>query len=185
MTDKDTFRKLIADKTSALSEEYFARSDEGIYERVVTLPEFIAARRILFYYSIGREPDTHALIEFALSLGKIAALPVSLPGGIMTARVVSDISELRVRSLKIPAPEDDSEELPPDEIDLIVVPAVAFDRNGYRCGRGGGYYDRYLPLSSAFTVGLCRAALLSDGVPRQAHDVSVKCVVTESGVLRL
>ena len=59
---------------------------------------------------------------------------------------------------------------PPEEIDLILVPGLAFDRSGYRLGQGGGYYDRYLPRSRACMVALCRDCFLLSAVPREEHD---------------
>ena len=73
----------------------------------------------------------------------------------------------------------------PEKGDLLIVPALCFDRQGYRLGQGGGYYDRYLEkYDGVFTAGLCRAALLMDAVPREEHDRRVDCVVTEENAAR-
>ena len=66
-----------------------------------------------------------------------------------------------------------------EEIDLILVPAVCYDRQGYRLGFGGGYYDRWLTDSTAFRVGMCRTAVLQDHVPVEAHDTRVDVLLTE------
>ena len=71
------------------------------------------------------------------------------------------------------------------DIDAILVPAVAFDRRGYRVGYGGGYYDRFLPelRGRAVRVGLAFACQLVDSVPAGAHDVPVDFIVTETEII--
>jgi 5-formyltetrahydrofolate cyclo-ligase len=84
----------------------------------------------------------------------------------------------------IPEPDDAAPRLEPCPGDLILVPALTFDRNGYRLGQGGGYYDRFLSAHDLFSVGLARDVLLLDDVPRESHDQCVSCLVTESCILR-
>ena len=71
------------------------------------------------------------------------------------------------------------------EIDLALVPAVCYDRRGYRLGFGGGYYDRWLADFSGFRVGLCRGLVLQDRVPTEAHDSRVDLLITEQESLSL
>jgi 5-formyltetrahydrofolate cyclo-ligase len=66
-------------------------------------------------------------------------------------------------------------------LELIIVPALTYDRMGYRLGYGGGYYDRYLLNIPAFTVGMARERLVRDALPRESHDVAMKCLATEKG----
>lgn len=71
--------------------------------------------------------------------------------------------------------------LPPEAFDLAIVPAVAFDREGYRLGRGGGYYDRYLEQTNCVKAGLCFESFLLPSVPHEAHDVRMDRIFTEEG----
>lgn len=177
---KKALRREIREKISALPEEYIRESDEGIAERVFSLPEFLRAKTIFTFYSIGREPDTHRIITKALELGKTVALPVCFKGGVMEARVIRDIGEVRPSSMMgLMEPLDSTEVVPPEDLDFIVVPALAFDEEGYRVGYGGGYYDRFLSRTKAYTVGVARERLMMEKVPREPHDVAVHCVVTE------
>ena len=66
-----------------------------------------------------------------------------------------------------------------EAIELALVPAVCYDRERYRLGFGGGYYDRWLEGFSGFTVGLCREPILQAQVPREAHDQRVDLLLTE------
>ena len=74
--------------------------------------------------------------------------------------------------------------LAPEELDLILLPCVSASRSGERLGYGGGFYDRYLPKTKAFRALLIRERLLSDDIPREAHDQPVDAVITEAGVFR-
>ena len=71
----------------------------------------------------------------------------------------------------------------PEEIDLVLVPGLCYDRQGYRLGFGGGYYDRWLAGFPGLRVGLCREAVLQDRLPVEHHDLPVDLVVTESECL--
>ena len=70
-----------------------------------------------------------------------------------------------------------------ESIDLTLVPAVCYDRQGYRLGFGGGYYDRWLDDFHGFSAGLCREEFLLDHLPHEAHDRPVCAVVTPQAVL--
>jgi 5-formyltetrahydrofolate cyclo-ligase len=176
---KKALRDALLREITALPAEYIAASDAGILEKLSTLPEFVTAGVILFYYSVNREPDTHRAIELALRLGKTVALPISYRGGVMRAHEVLSAGDPIPGLHGIPAPPESSRLIEKDEIDLIIVPALSFDGAGFRLGYGGGYYDRYLPGARAYTVGLARRRLLKPSVPREPHDVPVRCVVTE------
>jgi len=101
----------------------------------------------------------------------------------MEARIVYDLSELQPAMLGIPAPAGTAPVIAPETLDLIIVPALTYDRAGFRLGYGGGYYDRYLFGIPAFTLGLARERLIEAELPKEPHDVAVKCVITECGII--
>lgn len=181
--DKKSFRRDVLLEIDSLPPEYIALSDDGLRKNFLSLPEFEKADTIFAYISMGREPDTVHIIKAALAMGKTVALPVSFSGGIMEPRIIHSLSELVPGKFGILSPPDNAPVLKEEDIDLVIVPAVTFDRSGFRLGRGGGYYDRFLARSSAFTVGLGREALIRP-VPLEPHDMSVNCLVTEAGVFR-
>jgi 5-formyltetrahydrofolate cyclo-ligase len=169
---------------SALSPRYVGLSDAGIAREVVSMPEYLSAETVLLFYGTAGEVNTLPIIEDALSKRKTVCLPESLPGGIMHARRILSLLGLLGGRFGIPAPRRGAELVPPERLGFILVPGLTFDRAGYRLGRGGGYYDRYLPQTRAYTAGVCREELLCDAVPREAHDAPVACVVTETGARR-
>ncbi|NCB74677.1 MAG: 5-formyltetrahydrofolate cyclo-ligase [Clostridia bacterium] len=185
MLDKKTFRAEISARIAALDSDYIAESDRAILERLLELPEFINAPRVFTYLSVGREVDTVGLIEHCRRLGKTLALPISRENGAMSfALLEGALSELPVGRYGIPSPREGSNELIPENGDIIIVPALSCDVEGYRLGHGGGYYDRYLAACKAFSVGLCRETLMSVRLPRDEFDIRLNCLVTEKRIAR-
>jgi 5-formyltetrahydrofolate cyclo-ligase len=97
----------------------------------------------------------------------------------MEARAVTDLSGLERTKYGLMEPLSSTQIVPPEALDFIIVPALTYDRDGYRIGWGGGYYDRYLPRTKGFTCGVARERLLVETVPRETHDMAVACVATE------
>jgi len=177
--EKDVLRKRLSEDIALLPVDYLIESNNGIFKRVTELKEFMKARTVMTYYSVKREPDTLKIAKYAMVEGKTVAFPKCYGGGVMEARAVSNFDELKPAVLGIPAPSDNSPVIPHEALDIIIVPALAYDINGYRLGYGGGYYDRYLKGINAFTVGLTRERLMQTGHPVDFHDIAVKCVITE------
>ena len=153
---------------------------EELTQAFLVLPEVAQADTILVFYGVGREPDTRPAIRALLERGKRVALPKCLPGRRMQARAVSGLDKLTPGPFRIPEPGEDCPVVDREEIGLILVPAVAYDRRGYRLGQGGGYYDRCLAGYQGRTVGLCRDVLLQDRLPAEPHDLGVEVVLTET-----
>jgi len=178
-------RKEIKAKIAQFNEATLSESNAGILSHISALPEFLAARRVFTYLSIGREPDTRRLIELCLSLKKTVAVPYKYNAGEMQFALLDRPAEALEKGIfGIPVPSDDTVELVPGEGDLLVVPALCCDENGYRLGRGGGYYDRYLTEHTIFSVGLCREALMVEKVPLDVWDKRVSCVITDKRIAR-
>jgi len=179
MEIKHELRRQVRAMICNLPDDYIVESDSGLYRGVTSLPEFIQAQTVMFYYSVDREPRTLDIVNAAFALGKTVAFPYCYMGGRMEARAVQSLDELVPAMLKIPAPTDASAVIAPEEIDLVIVPALTYDTDGFRLGYGGGYYDRYLSGLRAVTVGLARERLFWDKLPREEHDIPVKCLITE------
>ena len=163
----------------------------GYVERLIPMPGSIPgiklglANTVLLYCSMGTEPDTEAVLEELLARGKRVALPRCLPGRSMETRLyVPGLPLLRHRYGML-EPGADHPLVETAQIDLALVPALAYDIRCMRMGRGGGYYDRYLADFPSVTVGLCRDALLQKKIPAEPHDRPVGLVVTETRLFRL
>jgi 5-formyltetrahydrofolate cyclo-ligase len=178
--EKAALRVQLMKRIEALPGDYIAESDGGIFENMIGLPEFQSAATIFTYYSMGRESDTRKIVEYALARGQTVALPVCMKHGVMDARAITSVAELSLSSYGLLEPLSSSRVIMPDALDFIIVPALTYDGDGYRLGYGGGYYDRFLMRTRAFTAGVARERLLMEVLPREAHDMAVRCVVTES-----
>ena len=133
----------------------------------------------MFYISFGGEPETSGMIEAARSSGKIVMVPVCTKNNmIIRPCLLEDSAELRIGPYGIREPALERP-VPIDNLDLVIVPGVAFDKKGNRLGRGKGYYDRFLKELSddTATIGLAYDFQILPSVPVQAHDVSVKRVL--------
>lgn len=180
--DKMVFRARMKALTEQLGEDYLKKSDNEIAAAVLSLAEYQRADSVFAYSAMGRECATREIIEDALKKGKTVALPVVLGGGKMVfAEYRGALCE---GAFGIGEPAKGAETLIPTDRDIVVVPALCCDREGFRLGRGGGYYDRYLVGCPAFTVCPCREKLMAERVPRDWNDLPVLAVITEDRTIR-
>jgi len=169
-------------RRQALPREYHAAASAKICSSLLSLPEYQNANVIFSYFPVGGEVDVMALNRAAIADGKRLAFPVCQRGGIMhaysvpdTTAVVCGMYGILQPDLSLAAPVFSA------EIDLVIVPVVAFDEARNRLGHGAGYYDRYLPLCNhAKTIGV---AFQTQGFPDvypAPHDVALDAIITES-----
>lgn len=185
---KRALRSEIRFRIAALEESVCQSSDRALFFKLLELPEYHRAETLFAYVSVRKEVDTVAILEYAFAQGKRVALPVLCeePGKMIFA-AVSSRAELTEGRFGIPEPKQGFPPVLPDHRTLILVPALCYDRFGFRLGQGGGYYDRWLAnlCPGAVTVGLCRDCLLQPQIPHLSHDIAVDYVVTEEKILRL
>ena len=177
--------KSIINSYSALEKR---RKSDIIRDKLLNEEEFKKAKCVVSYVSMGEEADTHQLIDESIRMGKIVGVPVLLPakGGkgekkLMISRITDRMKQLEVGPYCISQPKpSDIKPISCAEMDLILVPALAFDRKGRRLGRGKGYYDRFLGNipESALTVGLCFDFQMMESVPTLPHDIPVRMVIS-------
>lgn len=182
--EKAALRRRLIEEQEKLDAEYLRRSDAGLFSRLRRLPEYREASSIFLYVGTGKEPNTAVLIPELLAAGKRVAVPLCRDAGEMDARLIGSPEELRPGRFGIPEPDPRSPCLLPRETDFILIPGLCFDREGYRLGRGGGYYDRYLAGSSAYSAGLCRGIFLKEHLCRQGHDRRADAVISEEELIR-
>ena len=176
--DKDTLRRQVRDRLSRMPEAARRQEDEALFASFLARPEAAQAKTLVLFYGVGAEPETARLFSPLLEQGKVIGLPRMLPGrGMQVHRYYPD-RPLIPHPFGIPEPEANAPVLTPEDIDLVLVPALCYDRRGFRLGMGGGYYDRWLARYHGMTVGLCRQELLFDRLPVLPHDRPVDLVIT-------
>ena len=182
--EKRLLRQKVRQILAGLSPEELRRSDDALFTRFLALPQVERAGTIFAFLGIpGREPDTSRLIAGLWERGKTVGLPRMLPERGMEVRRYGPDTVLRRAGFGILEPGEDSPLLLKEEIGLALVPAVCYDRLGYRLGFGGGYYDRWLADFPGVRVGLCREVVLRDRVPAEDHDSRVELLLTEGECL--
>ena len=183
--EKNALRDQYKAKRSALSPENKADMDRKILDRVQALVSYRYVDTVLLYYPKPTEIDTLPLAKAALAAGKKVAFPVTGENGRMEFRLVenldSDLIDGRF-GIPEPAPSCPLFEKNGRSSALILVPALAFDKEGYRLGYGKGYYDRYLEDFVVTSVGLVYYDFIADRLPRGRFDRAVDLLVTEKGV---
>jgi len=159
-----------------------------IWERVRGLDVYHRADTVMCYVALGDEVPTQPEFPRLWSEGKRLVVPYCVGDRLGLFHLQTE-EELAPGTLKILEPREHLRTLreravPPHEIDLILVPGLAFDQQGNRLGQGGGYYDRLLRQEEvrAATIGLAFDCQIIDRVPSAQHDVPVEVVVTESSV---
>ncbi len=158
-------------------------ASQGVWTLLSRLPEFQKARGIGAFASTPSEINTYPLLEGTLGLGKKLYLPKVSPDKThFEYYQVGDFKNLSVGPFGILEPPG-SHPAPWEEIDLALVPGLAFDSQGHRLGFGKGYYDRVLPLlkKTALTVGLGYSFQIVEQVPSEPHDILLKAILSEKG----
>lgn len=169
-----------ADVRSAAAHAAALRADEHV---LATLP---AGAAIGLYASMRTELSTAPLAAVAAARGLVIAYPRTAANHTMVFHrvAVDDAADLALGRFGIPEPSPDAPVVGLDELAVIVVPALLFDRAGYRLGWGGGWYDATLPHTHALRVGFALEAQIVDEVPRAPHDEPVHVVVTDAAIYR-
>lgn len=185
MLDKGHLRKIMLDRRNKLSDEEITAKSKKIMDFVFSLEQFSKAKTVMFYVDAKNEVRTKEAIMKALKLNKRVVVPKVYKHQVLKAIQIKGLDELCLGTFGILEPVHDQQAFPRD-IDLVLVPGVAFDEDGYRLGYGGGYYDNFLPQLRANVkkVAIAFDIQVLKTVPSEKHDVRMDFIITESKVLR-
>ncbi len=151
-------------------------------DRLLQLPEWHAARSVALFFSLAEEVATTALRRSAEDGGKRIFYPRCEARRSLAFVPIDHLTSWFDGPFGIQEPDGDS--VPVSEIDLVVVPLVAFDRRGGRLGYGAGFYDRALAEYSGSKVGVAMGLQEASAVPQTETDVPLDLIVTDSEVIR-
>ena len=170
----------------AISPQKRALLSKQICVRIALLQEFACAKTLFFYRAVGAEADPAQAAMQALALKKRVAYPYCHTRGQMRAYDLRGCDAWVRDCYGLLAPDPSvASMVPPEEIDLVIIPCTAFDSAGRRCGMGGGVYDRFLPhCVRAFKLGIAFDQQRLPQVVAGIHDVSLDAVVTPSRLWR-
>lgn len=183
MEVKKALRKLMISKRDSISLEEKILLDKKIFENVIKSKAFIESKVIFSYVSYKNETDTHSIIKYGLNNNKIVCVPKikSLSEGTMEAVKIDSFEELEVSALGILEPIDTCSVVDAKDIDLLLMPGLAFDNNGGRIGYGGGFYDRFLrnTRKDALKIGIGYHFQIVLEVPMENNDSFIDGIITD------
>jgi len=180
-TPKEKLRGDIFDALASLSTAYRDQASSTICTDVEHNPIMAQAKCVLGFAPMSSEPDITRLLETLRADGTLVVLPKACPETrqMELIELRGPLAELPKDTLGVRVPSE-GPAVPIDQVDVALVPGVAFDHLGNRLGRGGGFYDRFLASASELkTIGLCFDLQLVDKIPSEPHDIRVDDVSTE------
>ncbi len=151
MNDKQTLRQQLLALRQQIEPSVKKLKDSAIAVKVLARPEVQNAKTVCIYESLPAEVDTRKIIQVLQAQGKIIIIPPPSADALKNK----------------------------EYIDVFIVPGVAFERDGHRLGRGGGYYDRVLADIHVSAIGLAYESQIVSGLPKEKYDIPVTTVITE------
>lgn len=178
--DNSKIRSVLKEKRQQLSLEAYQSMSLLCYQRLINWNVFKNAQRIGIYYSTFQEVDTKLLINWLLLEKKTVLLPKIIKKSEMVFCEITNLADLEMGKFGILSPKSSC--MRSHRIDLMIVPLLAYNKQGYRLGMGGGYYDRYLAKYPTLSCGL---AFSFQMYPFQVypHDIPLNYVITEKELL--
>lgn len=172
---KKELRKIVKQRKAELSHSEKLRLSNTIWAKVEQLPEFKSAKTILAYWAMSDEVQTQDFI-LRWQAEKRFILPV-INGDELELREFNGVDELKeCDNFKVLEPHA-GKLVDTTEIDLIIVPGVAFDKQGNRLGRGKAYYDKLLRNSVVYKIAVCFECQIVDNVPVECTDIQMDKIV--------
>lgn len=178
---KSLLRQKIQVQLRGLSAETRSLASARAAQSILQQPIWKNASRVLFYAALRDELDVLPLLEEALKAGKIAGLPRFVPeeNRYLAAEVKSINDQCLQGRYGILEPGSSCPSLSLKQLDLVLVPGVAFDLAGRRLGRGKGFYDRLLAECNGLKCGVgFDFQLLEEPIPEEPHDIRLDCILT-------
>jgi 5-formyltetrahydrofolate cyclo-ligase len=188
------------DKASVLKKEIRARSlarrntitpeerqvqGQRVLGYLLAMDTYNKAKRVLLYASYQSEVPTEPIIENALKSGREVVLPrVDESNGCLTKHIIGSMGDVEAGFKGIPEPTTDVC-IRVEDVDIVIVPGVAFSPDGARIGYGGGYYDRLLPRVKGTIpiVALAYEEQMFDNLPSEGHDISMDLIITPERII--
>ena len=150
-------------------------------EHIFSMESFRKARNIYVYISFRSEMPTKTLIERMIDDDKTVAVP-KIEGGEMHFYPIRSLSDCRLGVMGILEPDGKGE--PFTLPGLCLTPGLAFDKDGYRLGYGGGFYDRFFAQHPYIErTGIGFSCQIYERIPRQPHDIRLQTIVTDAGII--
>lgn len=181
--NKKELRKIMIEKRDNIHKEEKAVMDKNIIFSLKEKEFYKNSKNIFIYLGFGSEIDTMSYIQDFINDGKHIFIPrIDIKTKKMEAVEITSLDGLKENKYGILEPDNNKEEFYKNNLELIILPGVAFDHSGRRIGYGGGYYDRYLEDidKRIIKVALIYDFQLLENVPAEEHDIKADYIITET-----
>ncbi len=181
--EKNTLRQKMKETLHRISKPLYEHYSYQIAQTLYDDPLWKSSQTIGITISNPPEVDTYQIIRKAWDEGKTVVIPKCLPKEKqMNFRILERFNQLESVYFSLLEPiEASTTRVDPEEIDLLIVPGLAFTMEGYRLGVGGGYYDRFLQNYHGKTVSLAFREQMVNQLPKEPHDIPVEKIITYEG----
>lgn len=174
MQNKKHVRALIKERKLQLSKDEQVDLSEKVVRNIEQCEEFRTAHSVLCYWPLADEVQINSLIEKYWQKKQVF-LPV-VSGDKLELKLFEGRDKMQVGTFGILEPTGEAYS---GDVDLVIVPGVAFDLHGHRLGRGKGYYDQFLPSTKAYKLGVAFRLQIVESIPVDEWDIPVDKVVTD------
>jgi 5-formyltetrahydrofolate cyclo-ligase len=187
MEEKKKLRKIIQQKLGELSKPQYEHLSYQIAQNLFSSSTWKESNTIGITISKMPEVDTYQIIRKGWEQNKRIVIPKCYPiDKSMKFRKLTAFNQLESVYYGLFEPiENETSEVPKEDIELLIIPGLAFTRNGYRLGFGGGYYDRYLMGFTGKKLSLAFNSQLVQTLPTESHDIPTHQIITEEETIKI
>lgn len=187
MSEKKRIRKEMKESLALLTKPYYEHYSNKIANTIYKDEDWLSAKVIGITISKEPEVDTYQIILKAWEAGKEVVVPKCNPKAkTLSFRKITEFSQLESVFYGLLEPiVEQTMEVGPEDIDLLFVPGLAYTREGFRLGFGGGYYDRYLTNYKGKTLSLAFHFQIIQQLPVEMHDIPVSKIITNDEVIKI
>ena len=184
--EKKLIREEILSKRAKVTKEKREVNSKKRIEKLMASSYYKQAHTIMSFISFSDEVNTHDFIKEAIEDGKQIVVPITFPKvPEIKASILTSFSQLEAGFYNILTPKKEFHKfIDPKEIDLVIVPGLAFSKDGYRVGYGGGYYDRFLSkIPDTTTIAIAFQLQILEDLPTDDFDIPVDYIYTEENII--
>ena len=184
---KNELRKKILNNRRTLTLQQREEDSQKIFVILKSLSNLVESRKIHCFVGQLDEPDTIPILKWLLEKKKHLAVPcVDSQNPVLQHSQLTSIESLEKGNYGIlDVPMEKRLDVDLSELQLILIPGIAFDLSGGRLGYGKGYYDRFLEKTNAFKIGLCFQSQVVEKVPMENHDIRMQAIISEKGYQKI
>lgn len=181
---KNKIREEMKRKRKSMNLEDVFQKSQSVQKCFLEIEQYKNAKSVMVYISLGNEVDTTEIIRDAFSSGKNVLVPVTDSETYeISAHKITVTTEFEKGTFSVKEPKE-RVCFDKNEIDVVVVPGIAFDRHGGRIGFGKGCYDKFLKGTKAIKIGFCYDFQLVEHIETESNDVSMDYIITEKEIIR-